>query len=94
MAHQSVEWEDVKAIMFLSSALGSLDLLKKAETATHTRRYREIVKSEKALCKLLDCYDHYKLNQSYDVIKIGTEFFDSMQNKLDEMLQDYVKENK
>lgn len=80
--------KDFKAVMFISSALGGLEVLRKDEPHDHTRRCRKI---KKAMDVLWDLFQHYPEQKGYDYISIGSEFHERMSYELDKLIMEKTK---
>lgn len=74
---------DLKAAMFISCAVGGLELLLQDEPATHTRRARKI---SDCMDRLMDLLDHYPTGHDFDYVHFGARLFDAIERELDIML--------
>jgi len=74
---------DLKAAMFISAAVGGLELLLADEPASHTRRARKI---NGCIDRLMDLFAHYPAADNFDYIDFGRRLFDTIEREMNEML--------
>ena len=80
---------EVRAAILLAAASGVMEHLMAFEDAKHTRRYRKLNEAADKINKL---FDLYHLVWEYDIVSLGTEFFDKEHEaRLNQLLERGVR---
>lgn len=74
---------DIRAAILISSAMGAMESIRQMEPAKHTKKYRQLSKIFKEMNALLDMFP--RANE-YDLIKLASDFYDGMDDKLNRMI--------